>query len=80
MVNVWPRVAYHRGGILRGLTVCWCRIKDEEVISMELKKVQESVRRAVRILTAVLERDVDVKEEYQVLIDSDERLRELLIV
>ena len=33
----------------------------------------------MRLLTNVLKRDVDVLEEYQVLIESDARLRDLLV-
>ena len=84
IVNDWPRISYHRGEILKGLTVCWCRIKDQgEVskgkVSKELEKVQESIEKAVRLLTSVLKTDVDVVEEYRILVDSDVRLRDLLV-
>ena len=75
----WPRISYHRGEILKGLTMCWCRIKDQDQVSKELRKVQESIEGAVRLLTHVLGNDVDVKNEYKVLIDGEMRLRGLLV-
>lgn len=80
MVNDWPRITNHRGEILRGLTVCWCRIKDEETRSRGLRKVQESIERSVRLLTLLIKKDVDAAPEYQMLIDCNDRLRDLLIV
>lgn len=64
---------------MRGLTICWCRIKEQEQRPKDLARVQESIVGTVRLLTNVLKRDVDVLEEYQVLIDSDARLRDLLV-
>ncbi len=80
MANDWPRITNHRGEVLRGLTICWCRIKDEETKSKGLRKVQESIERSVRLLTLLTKKDVDVAAEYQMLIDCDYRLRDLLII
>ncbi len=80
VVASWPRVAHHRGEILKGLTICWCRLRDEEAQSQELKEVRESIEQAVQLLTCVLTERVQVVEEYQILIDSDSRLRDLLVV
>ena len=79
IVNNWPRISYHRGEILKGLTICWCRIKDQGEVSREVEKVQESIEKVVRLLTSVLKADVDVVEEYRILVDSDARLRDLLV-
>lgn len=77
-----PRVAYHRGEILRGLCVCWCRIKEEGSEKEGLGDVRGSLREVVQILTGALGEDgsVDVWEEYQMLIDSDGRLGDLLVI
>lgn len=76
----WPRIAHHRGEILKCVTICWCRIGDEEAQSQELNEVREGIKQAVQLLTCVVTRDVKVAEEYQTLINSDGRLRDLLIV
>lgn len=76
----WPRIAYYRGEILKGLTICWCRIADKEAPSQELKEVRDSIERAMQSLTSVLRRNAKVIEEYQILIDSDSRLQDLLVV
>ena len=80
IINAWPRIAYHRGEVLRGLTICWCRIQEEDSLSEELREVEESVRRTLRLLTNVLRRDVDVEEEYRILIDGNDRLADLLVI
>ena len=77
----WPRVGYHRGEILKGLVFCWLRIEDEEKTeSKELDEVQSKIKHCVKLVTAVLKRDVDVKSEYRLLVESDSRLEQLLLV
>ena len=76
--NGWPRVAYHRGGILEGLTICWCRIQEEEKPSDPLLAVQQSIRDIVRILTCLESEGETVKAEFRSLSESDDRLRSLL--
>jgi len=49
-------------------------------MSKALRKVQETIEQAVRLLTSVLKRDVVVAAEYQLLIDSEPRLQNLLVV
>lgn len=80
IVADWPRIARYRGEILKGVTICWCRIVDEKAQSQELKAVQESIEQTVQLLTCATRWDVQMVEEYQILIDSDSRLRDLLLV
>lgn len=80
IVADWPRIAHHRGEILKGVTICWCRIGDEEAQSQELKEVRESIKQAVQLLTCVVTGVNKVEEEYQNLIDSDSRIQDLLTV
>ena len=79
IVNLWPRMAYHRGEIMRGLLICWCRIKHCEVESRELLQIQQGIENAMRLLKAVLRSDVDDGEDYRILVDSDPRLGDLLV-
>ena len=72
-------MAYHKGEIMRGLLICWCRIKDSEVESRELLQIQQGIENAMRLLKAALQSDVDVGEDYRILVDSDPRLRDLLV-
>lgn len=48
--------------------------------SEELKKVQKSIEKAVQLLTCAVRGSVKVVEEYENLVDSDSRLRDLLVV
>jgi len=89
----WPRVGYHRGEILKGLVGCWLRVeeegegegreeggKEEAKRKGELRDVKDGIRRCVKLLTAVLEKEVDVGGEYRLLVESDGRLGGLLVV
>lgn len=80
LVNVWPRVAYHRGEILQGLVICWCRIEAEGMNSKDLQRIQTNIQRIVNLITEILKKDLEVADEYQILINSDGRLRDLFIV
>ena len=80
IVTNWPRIAHHRGEILKGLALCWCRIGDEETQSQELIAVRENIEQAVQLLTHAVTQDSKLVDEYQTLIDSDSRLRDLLVV
>ena len=64
---------------MRGLLICWCRIKDSEVESRELLQTQKGIENAMRLLKAILQSDVDVREDHRILVDSDPRLRDLLV-
>ncbi len=64
---------------MRGLSTCWCRIKDCEMESRECLQIQQGIENAMRLLKAVLQSDVDVAEGYRILVDSDPRLRDLLV-
>lgn len=87
----WVRVGWHRGEVLKGLVGCWVRVEEEGEVGREgereeaegrreLQGVKDGIRRCVKLLTAVLEREVDVRGEYGLLVESDGRLGELLVV
>ena len=80
IVTHWPRISHHKGEILKGITTCWCRIGEDEVQSQELKEVRKGIDQAVQLLTCVVTGSVEVVGEYKILIDSDNRLRDLLDV
>ena len=80
IVTVWPRIAYYGGEILKGVTICWCQIGDEDAQSQELGEVRNSIEQTVQLFTLAVTGKVNVAEEYQALIDSDSRLQGLLVV
>lgn len=65
---------------MKGLTICWCRIEESENVSEELQAVKDGIAVATRLLTRVLERECDVSGEYGLLIESEGRLKNLLVV
>lgn len=48
--------------------------------SQELKEVRKGIEKAVQLLTCVVTGSVEVVGEYRSLVDSDNRLRDLLVV
>lgn len=84
-LNAWPRIAVHRGEVLRGVTVCWIRVceqgqRGQEAV--ELEAVKQELRTCVEMLAAVLkeDQDVDLQKEAAMLVEADERLSGLLDV
>ncbi|KAL9104139.1 MAG: hypothetical protein Q9163_000886 [Psora crenata] len=78
MTTAWPRVDYHRGEILKALTVCWLRIQEDLDSSTELKKIRREIEKTMQMLTALMNQSSTIVEEYQLLVASDSRLQELL--
>ncbi|KZF23230.1 poly A polymerase C-terminal region-like protein [Xylona heveae TC161] len=74
----WPRMALHRGEILRGLTSCWCKLKEDE--ASDHTTLKQSTKNAVKLLTAAVKSDaqVELASEFKLLVESDERLSDLL--
>jgi len=54
--------------------------KEEAKRKGELRDVKNGIRRCLKLLTAVLEKEVDVGGEYRLLAESDGRLGGLLVV
>lgn len=80
VVNVWPRIDYYRMNILDGLVGCWCKILNEEVTSSNnvLIRVKSHIEKVVRLMTALLKTQRNIKDDYHHLIAIDGRLKDLL--
>lgn len=78
IVNGWPRVAFHRGEILEGLVICWCKVKNEETPIPELLGIKEDIEDISRAVMQLLKDDEDAPDEIQMLRDSGPRLKALL--
>lgn len=76
ILNGWPRMAIYRGEILRGLAVCWCKIEEDGSEGLEI--VTAAIKDTVKLLSAAAGNALDVITEYKSLVDSDERLSNLL--
>lgn len=79
--NAWPRIAVHRGEVLKGICVCWIRLHEEENENDRFNDVRKELRTAVGMLAAATEagqEDVDLKAEFEMLVKADERLGDLL--
>lgn len=78
IINGWPRVGFHRGEILEGLVICWCRIEDEEKPTSELLSIKEGIQDISHAVVQLLKNDDDAIEEMKTIRDNDSRLKTLL--
>ena len=87
LLNAWPRLALHKAEVLRGLTLCWCKIAEEEEEGKESLQELEPIKLVLtdnfRLLNAVLDRegkgDGDLQAEVQMLLERDSHLKGLLV-
>ena len=75
----WPRLAYYRGELLKGLTISWLKIQEDGKESNELEGIRRDIEISLEMLTVILEMEIDVNTEYRTLIDRDPRLQKLLM-
>jgi tRNA nucleotidyltransferase (CCA-adding enzyme) len=73
----WPRIAVHRAEVLRGLTLCWLTLTEDEPKAQNLHKMKQGVRDAVELLKAAVRSEVDIDADIKLLIQSDVRLDKL---
>jgi tRNA nucleotidyltransferase (CCA-adding enzyme) len=82
ILNGWPRVVRWRGEALRGVTVCWVRVAEEDVQDVaELDGVKRELKDCVGMLKAAVHHEgageVDWDGETRELVGAHERLKEL---
>ena len=77
ILNGWPRISYHRGEVLKGLVICWCRISVDGHQSTNLDGIKHLLRENLKLLIATLHEDSDATEEVSKLLKSDLRLKGL---
>ena len=72
----WPRISHYAGDILKGVTVCWCRV-GEEPDSDALEDVRSALKDILRLLRATLASEEDALRDIDTVLKSDDRLKEL---
>ena len=79
ILNCWPRMKIWHGEILKGTTLCWLRIAEEEDRSSpQLRAVKKELQKTVQMLAAaVVEQEIEIDKDFQQLTLADERLRDL---
>lgn len=76
MLNDWPRIPFYSGEVLKGLAVCWCGILIESD-QQEWGFLKELLKRTLEIFKAAVAEEKNMIEDIDVVLRSDERLREL---
>lgn len=74
IVNSWPRMAFHRGEVLKGLTVCWINLSKEDSDHADTKA---SLKEAAVLLQTALQNEVDIDKEFKELIATEKTLEGL---
>ncbi|KAF1821777.1 uncharacterized protein K489DRAFT_381770 [Dissoconium aciculare CBS 342.82] len=80
--NCWPRMAYHRAEVLKGLAMCWLNVAELDGGDKEgLAALRGKLRETVDSLETILRDDetCDVEADVEQLISADDRLRDLLL-
>lgn len=81
LIHGWPRMVYHRGEILEGLVICWCRIQDQGgEPTNTLVSTKKNLKEVSRAVVQILKKDMAAREELQMLQNSDVRFETLLRV
>lgn len=75
VLNGWPRMAFNRGEVLRGVTQCWLHIHGEE--SNELERLRMELKSVVSMLKDAVGPECDIQGEAAKLVEADSRLGEL---
>ncbi|KAL9600388.1 MAG: hypothetical protein Q9219_003238 [cf. Caloplaca sp. 3 TL-2023] len=79
ILNGWPRVSSHKGEILEGLVICWCRIDDEEP-DPTLLATRKMIEDISHVLMHLLRNEDAAKKEIQMLRNYDPRFKALLAI
>lgn len=74
----WPRMNLYAGETLKGVSVCWCRIQDGTA-DERLEDVQTALRDVLKLLRAVLASDSQALEDIETVLESDSRLKGLIV-
>jgi tRNA nucleotidyltransferase (CCA-adding enzyme) len=82
ILNGWPRVSRWRFEVLKGVTVCWIRIAEEDGADEgDLKGVKRELKDSVEMLKAAVQHEVDGEvdwdSEVKELVGADARLKQL---
>lgn len=71
ILNGWPRMAFNRGEVLKGITLCWIHVQDEQMEGLE------DVRKELKMTVLMLKDAVgleDIQTDFKALVDADPRL------
>jgi len=74
ILNDWPRIAYYRGEILKGITACWCTIQEDGRVSEQFEDIRVVLKQDVGLLKAALDADIASVQEIDDLLGNDTRL------
>ena len=76
-LNCWPRMSFWRGEVLKGMTLCWLRIAEEDRSDQQLMTVEKELQKTAQILAAAVRQEVDIDSDFQQLSVADDRLKGL---
>ena len=77
ILNCWPRILPYAGEILKGVTVCWCRISEEPGQDV-FDEATAVLRDLLDLLKATLATNEAMLKDVATVLESDERLQDLV--
>lgn len=77
ILNGWPRMAVHRGEVLKGLAFCWLTVQEGQ--GEELARLKVEMRQTVEMLKAAVRKEVDFDSDCEMLMEAEPKLRVLFV-
>ena len=78
ILNCWPRMPEYRGEVLKGLTLCWLAVEQQD--NEQTRTLKAELQEAVKMLQAALGNKSSFDEDCSALVAADGRLEALLRV
>lgn len=73
ILNCWPRVPYYKGEVLRGISVCWVRLVDDDR-ELDSGEAKTALQGTLKMLRAILVDDQDALDDIERVLRCDSRL------
>ena len=77
LLNAWPRMAEHRGEVLKGVALCWLKVVDDGGDWAE--GLREDMKETVRMLAVAIGEEIDFAADCRMLVETEPRLEGLFV-
>ena len=72
ITSAWPRMAFNKGEVLKGLSLCWIHMSGEH--NHDLGKVRKELKKTVFMLKDAIGSTTDIQADFDMLKGADSRL------
>jgi len=74
LLNAWPQMTKYRGEVMRGVSVLWCQLNDDNLHGGVYDDIRAELQGVVQLLKAVLSNNPSALLEIDTLIEENEVL------